>query len=362
MNFRTAFTLVELLVVMTIIAILIGLTLPAINSARESARRTICTNNLAQLSRGMTTHVTAQGFFASGGWGWFWIGEPDCGYGAQQPGSWFFSILDYMEQGNIRNQGLGLDGTPRKEALKLRMKTPIPIINCPTRRTRNVYPTKTEDRNKYLTQAKDHSFVGLKGNDRAAVQYLSNVDECIKGDYASNAGTWGNDIFGHKITYMVNANSYNYTDSNQKGKDAKYTSLRTCGKNGGRNGISFLFSEVTPDEVEDGLSNTYMLGEKYLNTYKYIVDNGTSNADNESVYDGADNDNQRIAAGGPMRDRKNHTNLDKFGSAHLYSFNMAFCDGSVRRVNYNINEKIHTNLCNRRDGNKITDWSSVSVD
>ena len=94
MNIRTAFTLVELLVVMTIIAILVGLTLPAVNGARETARRVICTNNLTQLSRAMNTHVTTQGFFPSGGWGWFWIGEPDCGYGSQQPGSWFFNIMD----------------------------------------------------------------------------------------------------------------------------------------------------------------------------------------------------------------------------------------------------------------------------
>ena len=39
---------------------------------------------------------------------------------------------------------------------------------------------------------------------------------------------------------------------------------------------------------------------------------------------------------------------------------MAFCDGSVRRVNYNINTTIHTNLCKRNDGNKIEDWSAIS--
>ena len=66
---RRGFTLIELLVVMTIIGILVGLTLPAVNIARESARRMVCVNNLTQIARAMTSHVAAQGFFPSGGWG-----------------------------------------------------------------------------------------------------------------------------------------------------------------------------------------------------------------------------------------------------------------------------------------------------
>ena len=354
---RRGFTLIELLVVMTIIAVLVGLTLPAVNIARESARRMVCVNNLTQISRAFTSHVTAQGFFPTGGWGYFWIGEPDCGYGSQQPGGWLFSILDYMEQGNVRNQGLGLNGSSRATALAERMRTPIPIINCPTRRTRNIYPTSGDT--KYITQSNDHSFVGLKGTASSSVQPLSSVVECIKGDYATNAGTFGNDISGHEIYGMVNAHSYNYKGYSMRDYSMKYLTDSTD-STGGLNGISFLFSEVTPDEVEDGLTNTYMVGEKYLNTNRYIVDNTESMADNESAYDGADNDNQRICSGGPGRDRKGTDWLDPFGSAHPISFNMAFADGSVRRVNYNINTDIHRNLCNRRDGNKITDWSAIS--
>ena len=367
---RRGFTLIELLVVMTIIGILVGLTLPAVNVARESARRMVCVNNLTQISRAFTSHVIAQGFFPTGGWSDNWIGEPDCGYGSQQPGSWLFSILDYMEQGNIRNQGLGLDGKDRADAIWERMKTPIPIINCPTRRTRNIYPTSGGD--KYITQANDHSFVGLQKSETAPktapIQYLPTVDECIKGDYASNSGTFGNDyndnnndnnndIDGYLIRdiikdKMVNAHSYIYKD-NIIIRDYPMKNLRL-------NGISFLFSEVTLDEVEDGVSNTYMVGEKYLNTAKYIVDNKDSTADNESAYDGADNDNQRICSDGPHRDRKNVDYPDPFGSAHAIAFNMAFCDGSVRRVNYNINTEIHENLCNRKDLKKIEDWSAIS--
>ncbi len=101
---RRGFTLVELLVVIAIIGILVGLLLPAIQSARETARRASCTNNLKQLATAMTSYTTrTKGAFP--GWA---NDEKVLPSGSSQPQTlavpWSVKLLADLEQQTLRDQ------------------------------------------------------------------------------------------------------------------------------------------------------------------------------------------------------------------------------------------------------------------
>ena len=93
-NLKSAFTLVELLVVITIIGILIALLLPAVQAAREAARRMQCQNNLKQVGLALHSYENALKSFPSGGLG---TGPTQNGFGH----SWWIRIMPYIEQKSI---------------------------------------------------------------------------------------------------------------------------------------------------------------------------------------------------------------------------------------------------------------------
>jgi prepilin-type N-terminal cleavage/methylation domain-containing protein/prepilin-type processing-associated H-X9-DG protein len=340
MTRRKGFTLVELLVVITIIGILIGLLLPAVNSAREAARNGTCQNNLKQLGLASLNHEHAHGFFPTGGWGSKWVGDPDAGYGITQPGGWLYCILPYMDQQNLHDMGLGQRGTARSKQLTDAAKmigTPLAILYCPTRRQTGGYPSGAT-----YTNVSGASPTGNYG----------------KSDYAANGGDATTFIQSSANAPVPPATIYSIFDPNSSANAS--ANILT--------GVSFIGSMIKVAHITDGPSNTYLLGEKFLNPDNYI--SGSDPGDSNCAYIGWSNDLFRSCLndsagkiGAPRQDTPPPAGATAysfnenmiFGSAHPSGCNFVFCDGSVHSISFAIDPNVHHLLGNRADGQPIDD-------
>lgn len=125
LSVRRGFTLIELLVVIAIIAILIALLLPAVQQAREAARRTQCKNNLKQIGLAMHNYHDVYNMFPVGA-----LGRPSGSFGIDISIGAFASILPYMEQSNLKS--LYNDSKPWEQQSPTVATTIVPAYLCPS--------------------------------------------------------------------------------------------------------------------------------------------------------------------------------------------------------------------------------------
>ncbi len=332
------FTLVELLIVISIIGVLIALLMPAVKSAQESGRRAHCLNNVEQLALANLAHESAYRLLPGGGWGWGWVGDADRGSGMRQPGGWVYNILPYIDQNDLHDMGKGLPDAQKQVQNGIRTGTPTAITLCPTRRRVQAFTWWT------------HGTGNFQWPPSGAVG---------RSDYASNGGD--NPVLPGAMGLWSSGNCMN-ADCGPASipTDAVLGQVKAVADTFGMTGIDYPLSTISLASITDGLSFTYLLGEKALAPNMYLT--GQSNGDNENQYIGFNSDVGRFTDTNdpPIQDTLGNDNFNSFGSAHSSGFNMAFCDGSARPMSYAINLTVHQQLGNRKDG-LPTDLSQIDA-
>jgi prepilin-type N-terminal cleavage/methylation domain-containing protein len=371
---RRGFTLVELLVVIAIIGILVALLLPAIQAAREAARRTDCRNRLKQIGLAIQNHVDSRKVFPTGGAGVY----PDIAnyvvggrpFGPDKQGlNWCYQILPYLEEGAI--QGLTTQ-------VQLQAQT-VPLYVCPSRRSVAAAQASAANLGGQQVFLIDYAAAqpctvecprGSPGCPNPAPRYnpLDSVPISKSGYIKNQLSFWGGKSGEVAGTTVMDNQVY---DGVIVRTPWRFISKDATGMPTG------MFAANVPQpisfaKITDGTSHTFLLGEKYVRSDLY---QGGSKSDDKGWIDGWDPDAIRSTCFQPYQDSdgtgfqfqpQNGPNdlfgIDRdvyyFGSAHNSGFNGIFADGSIRTLSYDIDVVLFNALATRA-GNEVIDQSAL---
>jgi prepilin-type N-terminal cleavage/methylation domain-containing protein/prepilin-type processing-associated H-X9-DG protein len=309
---KRAFTLVELLVVVTIIGILIALLVPAVQAAREAARRAQCSNQLKQISLALHNYHQAQGVFPPGcivSMGtppaWQPWQEAKAASGLNLHGtSWMLQALPYLEQQNLYDQW---DFTTNVVGNAQVAQTDISIFYCPTRRN------------------------GIRSEDQKhlAVWTWTGGGSDYGGCIGSGNG-WTND-------------SYRYFTNIEPGNASEHWQFPT------RMGIFLPNTSARFSDVRDGTTCTIMIGE-----LQRLVSppSGVSSVDGwaaggvATLFTTNNHEKSGIYQTGGM----NNKFFESAGSDHPGGAYFGMADGSVHFIAETIDLIVYANLGSMADG------------
>jgi prepilin-type processing-associated H-X9-DG protein len=297
------------------------------------------------------------------------MGDPDSGVGRSQPGGWIFQVTNYLEEGAVSQIGKGLPDAQKRTELKKQMGAVIPTFNCPSRRRAIALTGKLPNGSGQSTD----------GNGEAP-NNVEIPDFNAKTDYAINGGT-ASLTTGRGPAFICLGLYPNWGPGTGAGAGCQFLNLdATIARS--FNGISTDHTGAKIKQITGGTSKTILVGEKSLQPRFYETGYGDENdswkhndGDNNSMYQGYDWDVARFPSGSldnngqpqgvlPTQD----SDCDGFypkgspcpiamnhqkgmGSAHSGAVNIAFCDGSVQSINYDIDALIWGEYANRKEGN-----------
>ena len=333
------FTLVELLVVIAIIGTLVGLLLPAVQVARESARRTSCGNRLREMSTAVLNYESSNKRLPHGSMLWTTVAGAATGPTNANGWTWMYYILPYMEDLKLYNDGAMQTGETVYDAQRgYRLKDSyVPWLRCPSDgRRANYFPNAS---------ASNYAACGgPKGGPQPSVAACTWPDPYsgFRAEVGASGG-WGGagcwdfsttraNILGMFVGFMVNETTTTEAVMTVKLKD-----------------------------VSDGLSKTIMLGETGTSYTRRVccynsASKGQGNAfgDAQGMLPSSNgfpiNYTKPDETGGPVGCADGQwTYSNGFKSMHASGANLSFGDGTVKFVSENVNMSVYVRMGHKSD-------------